>query len=183
MTTAAAKRHKTRKSRKGKAHRPAEETSAKKLARWKRCLELVDLRIAGNHLHVIGASQTPPISGVRVYQIITETMAEMAAEKADEVRRLENMRLDDLQTVWWPRAMEGDPVAFDKMMQIMRRRAQLMGVDIQPDRSANLIVSNEPDQVSVVRVEIINNPFVERVRWLEANQAIQASRGPTDNLQ
>lgn len=57
-------------------------------------------------------------------QIRTET-----AESADSIRTLELERLDRLMVALWPRASRADEHAIDRILKIMQRRAQLVGLD------------------------------------------------------
>ena len=50
-------------------------------------------------------------------------------EGAEEIRRLQAVRLDALLFAFWDRAVEGDEKAFDRVDKMMRRRAALFGVD------------------------------------------------------
>jgi AcrR family transcriptional regulator len=51
------------------------------------------------------------------------------AEPAADVRRLDAERLDRLQYAVWTSAMDGDLGAMDKVLKIMERRANLLGLD------------------------------------------------------
>lgn len=50
-----------------------------------------------------------------------------------EMRALENARLDKIQTVLWPLALEGDLKAIDRLLRLFERRARLNGLD-QPQQ-------------------------------------------------
>ena len=58
---------------------------------------------------------------------------EMIFESVDEARKLELMRLDELQFSLWDRAINGDLPAANCVLKIMDRRAKLLGLD-KPDK-------------------------------------------------
>ena len=80
---------------------------------------------------------------------------------------MEAMRLDELQNAIWPQALLGDIAAIDRCLAIMKRRAAMLGLDLQP---RGFYGREETDGEQVVRVEIVGNPEIERVRWLEAER-------------
>jgi hypothetical protein len=53
---------------------------------------------------------------------------QMATDVAD-VRRMELERLDQLQEAIWDKALAGEAKAGDQMLRIMKRRADVMGID------------------------------------------------------
>ena len=54
-------------------------------------------------------------------------------QDVEKVVSMELARLDALQTVAWRRAKEGDLRAIDRILKIMERRAQYLGLDTQQD--------------------------------------------------
>lgn len=59
-------------------------------------------------------------------------LVEIPRETADEYRKLEDLRLDELGCVLWPMAMEGSLQAIDRLLAISKRRAKLWGLDARP---------------------------------------------------
>lgn len=53
------------------------------------------------------------------------------ARDIDAVLEMELTRLDSLQAVAWRRARQGDLAAIDRILKIMERRAQYLGLDRQ----------------------------------------------------
>lgn len=51
------------------------------------------------------------------------------AEDAEEVRQMELERLLELQRALWGKAQKGDERAVDRVLKIMKRRADLLGLD------------------------------------------------------
>jgi DNA-binding transcriptional MerR regulator len=58
-----------------------------------------------------------------------QTVNREAAEDLEELRTLENERLDELLTIWGARAREGDPKAAHIVLRISERRAKMNGLD------------------------------------------------------
>jgi hypothetical protein len=157
------------------------ETSAAKFKRWERLQAIMALRLTGKSLYAIGQAQTPRISAPRVYQIITDTLVEFVSETVEQVRQMELLRLDELTEALYAAAKGGDIASIDRVLSIMQRRSRIMGVDVQP-LTTRTVNEGDRSDVSIVRVEIINNPEIERLRWLES-QVAQTPREPTENLQ
>ena len=190
--------------RRGKPRGPApDETSIAKAKRHARANALVALRCAGKSLYTIGQLQTPKISAPRVYQIITDFLAETQVEVVEKVREIEIARLDMMLERVWPAAagigsepVEGaeivamplDYAAIDRVLAIMRRKTQLMGADLQPMVGRGDASRFNPDGTRapdpVVHLIIDGDPEPQRIRWLEDQARLgRTSRGPTDNLQ
>jgi hypothetical protein len=158
-----------------------QETSAARIKRWQRLQGILAKRLTGKSLFAIGQEETPRISAPRVYEIITQALTEFPAEQVDQVRQMELLRLDELNEGLYAAAKGGDIAAVDRVLHIMQRRSRLMGVDVQPLTAVRVNEGDRSD-VSIVRVEIINNPEIERLRWLE-DQAASVARPATENLQ
>jgi len=50
-------------------------------------------------------------------------------ERTEQVREIEAGRLDDLQSALWDDALDGDAQAVRQVLNVMQRRARLMGLD------------------------------------------------------
>ena len=151
-------------------HRPPKRTSAATIARTLRAQALLNLRLAGASLHQIGQEQKPRISAQRVFTIITEHLSRIASENVEQVRSMEMLRLDELQNAVYPQALEGDIVAIDRVIAIMRRRAMLCGVDLQMERMSLFGGKGESQsqgEATTIRIEVIGNPERDRQKWLE----------------
>ena len=69
--------------------------------------------------------------------------ARVVQEDIEEIRRLENDRLDYLFHAVWDKALEGDHKAVDTCLKVMARRAKLLGLDSRSE--AKLIINNDVD--------------------------------------
>lgn len=55
------------------------------------------------------------------------------SQSLEEIRKLEIERLDAMMRGLWPTAVQGNHLKVDRCLQIMERRAQLLGLDrLQP---------------------------------------------------
>lgn len=67
-----------------------------------------------------------------IRKLVLEALEEMqtyALETVDEIRQIEAQRLDELTHALWPRAIKGDVKAITAILKIMKRRAELLGID------------------------------------------------------
>ena len=86
------------------------------------------------------------------YRAIKRELERLPVEDADNLRKLELMRLDDLYSICYKRMKdkgpkgERDPLwAVDRLLKISEQRARLMGLDISKDANiaANMVVVRE----------------------------------------
>lgn len=91
---------------------------------------IINMRASGMTLEQIAEHMgisTPTVS--RILKAALNRDAERDAQRVEQLRELELMRLDTLQTSLWARAIKGDVQAHDRVMKIMDRRAKLVGLD------------------------------------------------------
>lgn len=79
-------------------------------------------------------------SRARAYELIQGAIADITEEPAQEVRALELQRLDAMVLALWPKAMNGEPSAVDRVLDIMERRAKYLGLDpvVAPSLNVNV---------------------------------------------
>jgi hypothetical protein len=106
--------------------RTAVKSSPKTIARLERLGRIINMRMQGFTLDAIG--QAEGVSNVRIYQLLTEGLERSIVEAGAEVRRVELLRLDDLQCSVYERAVAGDDAAIDRCLAIHDRRVRLMGL-------------------------------------------------------
>lgn len=87
----------------------------------------LELRRAGVSFPQIATQLQTPESTIRgaYKRAMTRTLIEPAAD----IRDLEADRLDRLQAAIWAKAMQGNLLAVDRVLRIMERRAELLGLD------------------------------------------------------
>ena len=69
--------------------------------------------------------------------------ARVVQDGIEEIRRLENDRLDYLFHAVWEKALEGDHKAVETCLKIMTRRAKLLGLDARQE--AKVSIQSEVD--------------------------------------
>lgn len=62
----------------------------------------------------------------------------VVVENIEELRALENDRLDNLFAAVWEQALQGDNKALDSCLKIMTRRAKLLGLDAKVEHRVEL---------------------------------------------
>lgn len=83
---------------------------------------------------------------------VSRALAATIQEPADELRRLEAERLDALDRVLWPLALDGNLGAVARCLAIMARRAKLFGLDAPP-RHAIEVLTTEALEAAMGRLE------------------------------
>ena len=146
--------------------RKAEITSARRIERERRTAAIMQMRVEGHSLRAIGEAPRPPVSGVAVYKTIRKALDRMVDEAVEQARRIEALRLDEMTAAVYPAVSAGDLVAIDRMLDIMRRRSRLLGLDM-PLRWTPGVGSSDSDSPTV-GIEIVGGPDPEHVRRLEA---------------
>jgi hypothetical protein len=144
--------------------RKATITSVKRIEREQRTAVILQMRLEGMSLREIGAAQDPPVSGVAIFKTIRKALERMASKAVEQVRKLEALRLDELQTGVYEPALKGDARAIDAVLSIMRARSRLMRLDAAPVRFAAGV--EDPADRPPVRVEV-DGSNLEYVRRLE----------------
>lgn len=127
---------------------------------------ILQLRREGWALQAIGDAQDPPIGAQRVQEIIKAHLKRITLAPAEDVLKLELARIDELQTAFYPAAVGGDAVAFDKVMACMDRRGKLLGLDKAP--------INQGDEMMLAAKATL----IEKLESLGA-KLLAGSRAPT----
>lgn len=91
--------------------------------------EAVKLRLTGLSLNEI-ARQLGYASSGGVHHAINHALKKTLQEPADTLRKLECERLDALLLGLWPAASSGDRRAVETVLNLMARRAKLLGLDM-----------------------------------------------------
>lgn len=104
-------------------------TDAVAIARADRIARWLDLRIQGFTLQQIGDAENPKVSAQRVSKAITEHLKAVTVAPSEELKKLQDMRLEALFVGNSERAMSGDGWAIDRALAILDRKAQLHGLN------------------------------------------------------
>ena len=115
-------------------------TSAFQLKAKQRQAEALELRKAGLTYEEI-AKRLGYGSRTAAYTAVKRALTELAEEtsaSAEQLRELENSRLDRLHTIVWAQATQNrDLAAVDRAVRISERRAKLFGLDLNEQRQAD----------------------------------------------
>jgi hypothetical protein len=107
-------------------------TAGKEVARIldarEREAEVLNLRRTGMSFTVI-ARRLGYSSSSGAYNAFKRAMDRITQEPAEELRRLELERLDEMFEALWPNVKKGRGYAVEKALMIMDRRARLLGLD------------------------------------------------------
>lgn len=103
-------------------------TSERRVKATERQRQALELRKAGASFEAI-ADRLGYGSKSGAYQAVMSAIKRTLREPADEVRELEEQRLDALLLAIWPQATKGNQGAIDRALRIMERRARLLGLD------------------------------------------------------
>ncbi len=92
-----------------------------------RNVELLRMRIEGKTLDEIARHFN--IKGPTAARIISETLAGAVNLRAEELREIENARLDVAQAAIWSKVKKGNMDAIDSFIRLSARRARMNGLD------------------------------------------------------
>ena len=140
------------------------KASANRIAAAERQARALELRKAGSGYAAI-AQQLGYAGPSGAYKAITTALRALTAEPAAELRALELARLDDLLVGLWPDARRGNVAKIDRVLKVMQRRADLLGLDAprafkdvtDPRRDAAAIAAEigRPDLIDQIERDIV----------------------------
>lgn len=109
-------------------------TRPRRLAARERDRQALELRIRGLTFAAIGEHLgfTWQAAQQAVNRSLDATRV-VIAERADELRAIEAERLDKITEVLWPRVLEGDLRAIDRVLRARESYRRLTGLDMSPD--------------------------------------------------
>lgn len=126
-------------------------TSKARVAKEMKQSEALKMRRDGKSYDDIG--EALDVHKVTAYRYIKAALAELDGEDretAEEVRRLEALRLDQLTEKYLALALEGDEGAGAMVLKVMDRRAKMLGIDLAGKDAPTTTV--EIEGVDLVRV-------------------------------
>lgn len=147
---------------------PADLQEVRRRREDERRTEVMSLVMAGFTPDQI--AQRLEVSQVAVQNIITRALAARPEPAVDQMRQVENARLDRAQAAIWTKVLEGDQRAIQTFLQISSRRSRLNGMDapIQIDVSARVRVEMEQalDELKeVVLGEVVSHGRVDEEEY------------------
>lgn len=116
------------------------------IARADQTAKALELRKAGLTFEKI-AGQCGYKNAQLAHRAVSRAIRAIPKEAADEVRSLELERLDRLTLAVWPSAVKGDAKAVESVVKLMKRRACLLGLDLDaPPGDASPVLTGLPGQ-------------------------------------
>jgi hypothetical protein len=95
--------------------------------------------------------------------MVNRTMASAPNRQVDELRRVENARLDIAQARIWSKVLDGDLKAVDAFLRISARRARMNGLDLATDvLSVSVSVRQDLDVALKQLEEVIKGEVIDR---------------------
>ena len=126
-------------------------TGGRRLNATEKRLDALTLRRRGSTFREI--ADKLGCSRAMVHKYVAGALREYAAANKEETevyRALEADRLDALHAAIWPKAMNGDMRAVDRVLRIMERRAKLFGLDAPTKVAATTPDGDEQAPAAVV---------------------------------
>ncbi len=132
----------------------------------------VELRLAGaSYGQIAERLGVTPSGAWRMVARELERVEKGVEESAKELRRMELMRLDRMMLGLWQDAITGNAPSVDRILRIMERRAQILGIDA-PDKHEVEIVSRQELEEKVrrlvTRTVVTETPKPKRLEAPEA---------------
>ena len=107
---------------------------ANQIASHDRKLQALELRKAGATYQAI-ADQLGYAQARGAHRAVASALKATLREPAEQVRQLEIARLDSALLAIWRSVQSGDYRAIDRLLGIMKRRSDLLGLDRPPGRA------------------------------------------------
>jgi len=134
------------------------KTSEKRIAAVERQGRALELRKAGIGYATI-ARQLGYAGPSGAYKAIMTALHAVTREPARELVDLEVARLDDLLLGLWGNARKGNVAAVDRVLKIMQRRADLLGLDA-PQRFADVTAARRDAEQIAAEIGKASGPAV-----------------------
>jgi len=130
------------------------KTSTRRIAATERQAQAVTLRLMGMEYREI-AKKLNFRGPSGAYGAVKAALKKTLQGPTDELRKLELLRLDELQQIAWKRVtVAADLKAIDTVLRIMERRSRLLGLDAPVSFSLDDIRDIARKVVSVVTAEV-----------------------------
>lgn len=125
-----------------------------------RRIEALSLRMAGLSVEQIAERQQVTIH--EVISLLKSTEGHDSSETLEDMRKVENARLDRAQAAIWPRVLEGDEKAIATFLNISTRRAKLNGLDAATKIDMSVSVRNEMERaLAQLETVVLGHPIIE----------------------
>jgi len=139
--------------------------------------EALSLRMAG--LTYSQIAERLEISETAASELIGRTLEHGNAPEVDELRALENARLDRSQASIWSRVLEGDTQAIDAFLRISQRRARLNGMDAPVRVDLSVSVRQEMESALTALEAVVLNTATTAA-GIRPYQVVDSDDDPSD---
>jgi transposase len=129
-------------SHRGTLHRNLDDT--RRVADRTRRMEALSLKLAGLGYEQIAERMNMSVSGVK--DMVNRTLERAENTAVEEMRSLENERLDRAQAAIWTQVLQGDLKAIDTFLRISTRRAKMNGLDAPTQINLSVDVRREMEE-------------------------------------
>lgn len=102
-------------------------SDARRVAAAERRARVLALRKTGATYRDIALAEGMSPGGA--FKAVQQAIRDIPKEAAEEMRAIEEQRLDNMHTAIWERALRGDAQAIDTVLRIMQARARLFGLN------------------------------------------------------
>src|SRR6478609_6949030 len=115
--------------------------------------QALSLLMAGFSFEQIGERLS--IAEGTVKNLVEKILSRVVNEAADEMRALENARLDRAQTAIWTKVIAGDLPSIETFLRISTRRAKMNGLDEPTKVNLSINVRQEMEQALVALESVV----------------------------
>jgi len=140
---------------------PTDINSARQKRASERRTEAMALRLAGFNFTQIG--ERLGISREGAQNLLSRTMERVDNKAAEQMRALENARLDRVQAAIWSEVLSGDLKAVNTFLQLSARRARMNGLDAPTAITLSVNVRQEMEQALSALEQTVLGEVVSRV--------------------
>lgn len=135
------------------------EPKDRELALQARRTKAVSMALAGLSDEQVGRELGISTSGAR--ELIARTLEDTRNYQVDQMRQVENARLDRAQAAIWSEVLKGDLKAINAFIRISERRSRMNGLDAPSKIQMSVSVKAEMHQALAELEEILDAEVVE----------------------
>lgn len=140
---------------------PEEPLSRVKEEQKARRTQALSLRLSGLSYEDIAKHLS--ISSVKAHQLVNETLERAENQSVDQMRELENSRLDRAQAAIWSSVLQGDLKAIDRFLRISQQRSKINGLEAPKKIDLSVGVKQEMQNALTELEELVIGEVVQEV--------------------
>lgn len=140
---------------------PEEPLSRVKEEQKARRTQALSLRLSG--LSYDDIAKHLSISSFKASQLVNETLERAENQSVDQMRELENSRLDRAQAAIWSSVLKGDLKAIDRFLRISQQRSKINGLEAPKKIDLSVGVKQEMQNALSELEELVIGEVVQEV--------------------